>query len=72
MQTLEELFTFFDENQDGVISKSELINLVEVLLDERGLGASTKILKEYDLDQNGLIDFIEFKNFAHIHLGIKE
>ena len=32
MERLKELFDFFDTNSDGVISRSELIELVDVLL----------------------------------------
>ncbi|MGZ9899857.1 EF-hand domain-containing protein [Shewanella gaetbuli] len=64
MQKLKELFDFFDKNSDGVISRSELIELVEVLLSERGLGKSSKILKEFDINQNGVIDFEEFIELA--------
>jgi Ca2+-binding EF-hand superfamily protein len=35
MERLKELFDFFDTNSDGVISRSELIELVDVLLNER-------------------------------------
>jgi len=61
MSNLKELFEFFDRNSDGVISRSELIELVEVLLGEHGIGKSSKVMKEFDIDQNGVIDFDEFK-----------
>jgi Ca2+-binding EF-hand superfamily protein len=61
MSDLKELFEFFDKNSDGVISRSELIELVEVLLDEQGIGKSSKVMKEFDIDQNGVIDFEEFQ-----------
>ena len=37
MDKLRELFDFFDSNSDGYISKKELIELADVLLNERGL-----------------------------------
>jgi Ca2+-binding EF-hand superfamily protein len=70
MSNLKELFDFFDKNSDGVISRSELIELVEVLLSERGLGKSSKIMKEFDIDQNGVIDFEEFKLLCDKHLDL--
>jgi Ca2+-binding EF-hand superfamily protein len=70
MKNLKEMFEYFDRNSDGVISKSELIELVEVLLNEKGLGCSSKILKEFDLDHNGVIDFDEFKLLCDTHLEL--
>lgn len=60
MSNLKELFDFFDKNSDGVISRSELIELVDVLLDQHGIGKSSKVMREFDIDQNGVIDFEEF------------
>jgi Ca2+-binding EF-hand superfamily protein len=68
MNRLEELFDFFDENSDGYISKKELIDLVDVLLNEKGLGKSSKILKEFDFNSDNKIDFEEFKVFADSYL----
>ncbi|MGJ8674323.1 MAG: EF-hand domain-containing protein [Pseudoalteromonas sp.] len=70
MDRLEELFEFFDTNSDGVISRSELIELVEVLLNEKGIGKSAKVMKEFDIDQNGVIDFYEFKLLCETHLEL--
>ncbi|MGI2205009.1 EF-hand domain-containing protein [Shewanella oncorhynchi] len=64
MDKLQKLFDFFDRNSDGYLSKKELIELVEVLLNEKGLGKSSQILKEYDFNQDNKIDFHEFKEFA--------
>ena len=61
MSNLKELFDFFDKNSDGVISRSELIELVDVLLDQHGIGKSSKVMREFDIDQNGVIDFGEFE-----------
>lgn len=69
MEKLRELFDFFDRNSDGYISKKELIELVEVLLNEKGLGVGTKILQEFDFNQDNKIDFDEFVVFANMHLN---
>jgi len=70
MNTLKEMFDFFDRNSDGVISRVELIELVEVLLNEKGVGKSSKILKEFDANHDGFIDFEEFIQFSKVHLDI--
>jgi Ca2+-binding EF-hand superfamily protein len=68
MDRLKELFDFFDKNSDGYISKKELIELVEVLLNEKGLGKSSQVLKEFDFNHDNKIDFDEFTAFAEMHL----
>jgi Ca2+-binding EF-hand superfamily protein len=70
MSNLKELFDFFDRNSDGVISRSELIELVDVLLDQHGIGKSTKVMKEFDVDQNGVIDFEEFELLYDNYFGL--
>ena len=72
MRKLDELFNFFDNNGDGVISKKEFIELVDALLHERGINKSSALLKEYDFNENGVMDFDEFEAFAKMHLGINE
>lgn len=68
MDKLRELFDFFDSNSDGFISKKELIDLADVLLNERGLGKSSQILREFDFNQDSKIDFEEFTAFAKVYL----
>jgi Ca2+-binding EF-hand superfamily protein len=69
MKPIKELFDFYDNNSDGVISKREFVELVENLLHERGMGKSTEILKDYDFNENGVMDFDEFEVFAKNQLG---
>jgi len=69
MRTIKDLFAFYDNNNDGVISKREFVQLVDELLHERGLGTSSKILDEYDFNENGVMDFDEFEVFAKTQLG---
>ena len=72
MESLKEMFDFFDRNSDGVISRIELIELVDVLLDQRGLCKSSKVLEEFDVDHNGVIDFNEFEALAKSYFGIED
>jgi Ca2+-binding EF-hand superfamily protein len=69
MKPIKELFDFYDNNSDGVISKREFVELVENLLHERGMGKSTEILNDYDFNENGVMDFDEFELFAKNQLG---
>jgi guanylate cyclase activator 1 len=68
MNNLKELFDFFDKNSDGYISKSELIELVDVLLNEKGLMKSSQIMNEFDFNNDKKIDFDEFLAFANSYL----
>jgi len=37
-----------------------------------GIGKSSKIMKEFDIDQNGVIDFEEFSELARVKLKIND
>ena len=41
---------------------------MDVLLNEKGRGKSSKILKEFDFNSDNKIDFEEFKVFAESYL----
>jgi Ca2+-binding EF-hand superfamily protein len=43
--------------------------LVDVLLDQHGIGKSSKVMKEFDIDQNGVIDFEEFELLYDNYFG---
>ena len=70
MNKLHETFDFFERNSNREICRSELIGLVEVLLSEKGMGKSTSILKEFYLDDSGIIDFEKVFEFSRTKLGI--
>ena len=54
---IESAFQFFDSDQDGKISSNDLINfLKEFRVDE-----IDQIMKECDINKDGVIDFREFK-----------
>lgn len=61
--TPEAAFRFFDKNSDGKLKKSEIVSLLkeaEISGFIRGLIAS-KLVEGYDKDDDGLIDWEEFK-----------
>lgn len=61
--TPEEAFSFFDENSDGKLKKSEIVKLLkqaEISGFIRGLVGS-KLIEGYDKNGDELIDWQEFK-----------
>lgn len=55
-----ELFKFFDVNGDGFISRGEFVTVVEILLGEKGLGASVPHFSNADKNSDNKISFDEF------------
>lgn len=64
MIDLKKSFDFFDKNSDGIISRSEFIELVDVLFEERALGESSAILRAFDVNGDGMIDYSEFASLV--------
>ena len=61
--TAEEAFNFFDKDQNGKLSKKEIVKLLkeaEINGFIRGL-VSSKLIEGYDKDGDGFIDWEEFK-----------
>lgn len=62
--TPEEAFAFFDKDDDGKLTKKEIVKLLkqaEINGFIRGI-VSSKLIEGYDKDGDGLIDWNEFKS----------
>ncbi|KAF8364033.1 cal-8 [Pristionchus pacificus] len=57
---LKEVFRFFDRNGDGLISVEELSQVMMGLGEELTLTECKAMIREGDLDNDGMIDFREF------------
>lgn len=60
----QEIFGMMDENNDGVISMNEFLDCLNLLPLNLSQNQIYLLLKEADLDRNGIIDYNEFTNFA--------
>ena len=60
------MFSFFDTNGDGLISRNELENLLAQMGEEFTEEEIDAIMEEVDKDNNGVIDFDEFKYMLEI------
>ncbi|MDN3652056.1 EF-hand domain-containing protein [Thalassotalea ponticola] len=54
-QWVDELFEVFDEDQDGVISRSEFVELIECLLQEKGIKMCETIFHKFDTNHDNAI-----------------
>ena len=62
-ETPEEAFSFFDKSGDGKLSKKEIVHLLkeaEINGFIRGI-VTSKLIEGYDKDNDGYIDWKEFK-----------
>lgn len=60
MARYRELFDQFDEDGGGSIDVTELGNMLRTVGQELDPADLEKIIKEYDLDESGAVDFDEF------------
>ena len=60
-QWVDELFEVFDEDKDGVINRSEFVELIEVLLQDRGLRMCESIFNRFDTSHSNSISKDELK-----------
>ncbi|WP_068545949.1 EF-hand domain-containing protein [Thalassotalea crassostreae] len=52
---VDELFEIFDENKDGVLNRSEFVELIDCLLRERGIKMCESIFHQFDKNHdNGI------------------
>ena len=50
-----ELFEIFDENKDGILSRSEFVELIDCLLRDRGIQMCESIFHKFDKNHdNGI------------------
>ena len=61
-QDIEKAFQIFDQNGDGIITAEEIKQTMSLLGENVSEAEVSDMLKEADLDGNGLIDFREFSN----------
>ncbi|KAF9291370.1 hypothetical protein BGZ68_004231 [Mortierella alpina] len=64
VKDLQESFDTFDRNSDGTISRRELHALLHTVGHKVKAEGLEDLLKEFDVDQNGTINFTEFLNLA--------
>ena len=60
-QWVDELFEVFDEDKDGVISRTEFVELIDVLLQDKGLRMCESIFNRFDSDHSNSISKDELK-----------
>ena len=60
IEKLKQDFNMFDVDGDGTISTEELSNILKSFGDEVTDAAVSEVIKEFDVDGNGEIDFNEF------------
>ena len=61
-QKINQLWTIFDENGDGVISEEEFRKATRILGQDPTNAELCSIIKNMDIDRSGSIDFNEFKS----------
>ncbi|KAF9562735.1 hypothetical protein EC968_005154 [Mortierella alpina] len=59
-----ESFNAFDRNSDGTINRRELHALLHTVGHKVNAAGLEDLLKEFDVDMNGTIDFPEFLRLA--------
>jgi Ca2+-binding EF-hand superfamily protein len=63
-ELVDELFELFDTNNDGVISRSEFVDLIDCLLQEKGIKMCESIFKRFDVDHDNAISKEELTNMV--------
>ena len=59
IEMVDELFDIYDKNGDGVISRGEFVDLIDCLLNEKGVHVSSEIFKQFDTNHDGVISKAE-------------
>ncbi|MDO6426324.1 MULTISPECIES: EF-hand domain-containing protein [Thalassotalea] len=63
-QWVDELFEVFDEDKDGEISRSEFVELIDVLLQDKGIRMCESIFKRFDTNHDNSISKEELKEMV--------
>ena len=63
-QWVDELFEVFDVDKDGVINRSEFVELIDVLLQDKGIRMCETIFHRFDKDHNNCISKEELREMV--------
>ncbi|PCI60352.1 MAG: hypothetical protein COB35_09535 [Gammaproteobacteria bacterium] len=63
-QWVDELFEVFDEDKDGVINRSEFVELIDCLLQKKGIRMCETIFKRFDKNHDNSISKEELKEMV--------
>lgn len=69
---IQETFTLFDKDQDGMITVGELLEAFHAAGQAVSEAEVEKMLKEADYDANGVIDFSDFLNLVANRINNEE
>ena len=63
-QWVDELFEIFDDDKDGVINRSEFVELIDVLLQDKGIRMCETIFNRFDTNHDNSISKSELKEMV--------
>jgi len=63
-QWVDELFEIFDEDKDGVINRTEFSELIDVLLQDKGIRMCETIFHRFDKNHDNSISKAELKEMV--------
>ncbi|MEY8215359.1 MAG: EF-hand domain-containing protein [Colwellia sp.] len=63
-QWVDELFEVFDEDKDGVINRTEFVELIDVLLQDKGISMCESIFNRFDVNHSNSISKSELKEMV--------
>ena len=63
-QWVDELFEVFDEDKDGVINRSEFVELIDCLMQKKGLRMCESIFTQFDKNNSNTISKSELKEMV--------
>ena len=63
-QWVDELFEVFDVDKDGVINRSEFVELIDVLLQDKGIQMCETIFNRFDKNHDNSISKDELKDMV--------